>query len=149
MGDRTSVTLMVLKEQQAATEAILKDDIDKHEDTLKPFVYYYFYEVNYGNLGYCDELEAAGIAFDSSWDHGSEYGPGTDYCRFLPDGTVWRAEISDSFVNPRLDALLERIDDPETLRAFILDHQKEVTPPSWDNQLAYSKLYLTKKLIST
>jgi len=34
------------------------------------------------------------------------------------------------------------------LKAYILDHHKNITPLPWDNQVIYGKLYLTQKLIN-
>lgn len=148
MGDRTSVTLMVLEEQANEAKAFFIYDPD--EETLdEPFQYFHFSEISHGNLGFLDDLLNAGIAFDSSWCSISEYGPGTDYLRFLPDGSVWSEEIYDSAINPSLEKCMELIDKPEELRQYLVDHHKEVTPPSWENQIEYGKRYRAKMLISS
>jgi len=150
MGDRTSVTLTVLKEQSAAAQALFeyKPDHESEDMGSMPLCYFSFYEVNYGDLPFLDALQDAGIAFDSDWDHGSEYGAGCDFCRFRPDGTVQRFDYSDEYKNPDLHRMMGLLDEPEALKAYILDHHKKVTPLPWDNQVQYGKLYLTQKLIN-
>ena len=147
MGDRTSVTLTVLNEQAEEAKRFFEErDVD-HVSNDSVFTHFCFYEINYGMLLFLDDLQKAGVAFDSSWDHGSEYGPGTDYCRFLADGTVWREDFSDDYINPDLKRCMELIGNPEELKAFIVEHHNKVTPPSWEFQNVYGKLYKTKQLI--
>lgn len=147
MGDRTYVTLTILASQQ--DEAIKHFDGDADEaHTHGLFAHHTFYEVNYGNLQFLDELQAAGIAYDSQWEAGSEYGPGCDYCRFTADGDVVLKSISDSYQNPSLTKLMEKINNYEELRAFIIAHHEEVSVLSWDFQEEYGKLYRTKQLIA-
>lgn len=145
MGDRTSVTLTVLTEQSEEAETFFEnfDHLAKDEQ----FSHYAFYKVNYGMLGFLDDLQKAGIAFSSNWDHGDVYGPGTDYLRFYADGSVWRQEISDSFINPELNQCMKLIDNPEELKEYIVQHFNAVTPPSWDHQIEYGRLHKTIRLI--
>lgn len=151
MGDRTSVTLTVLKEQALAATALfdgLEPDHAVENEGVLPLMYFSFYEVNYGDLPFLDALQEAGIAFDSEWDHGGEYGAGIDFCRFRPDGTVQRNDYSDEYKNPDLQKMMGLLDDPKALKAYILDHHKNVTPEPWDNQIVYGKLYRTLNLIT-
>lgn len=150
MGDRTSVTLTVLKEQAQAAQALFEYPPEHQSEDMgsMPLCYFNFYEVNYGDLPFLDALQEAGIAFDSDWDHGSEYGSGTDFCRFYPDGTVQRTDYSDEYKNPDLHRMMGLLDEPEALKAYILDHHKKITPQPWDNQIEYGKLYRTKNLIT-
>jgi hypothetical protein len=151
MGDRTSVTLTVLKEQAIAAQAVFADSEPDHKAEnggVIPVVYYSFYDVNYGDLPFLDALQNAGIAFDSEWDNGGDYTSGCDFCRFRPDGTVQRNSYSDEYKNPDLHRMMGLLDEPEALKAYILDHHKNITPLPWDNQVEYGKLYLTKKLIN-
>ena len=149
MGDRTSVCLTVLKEHAAEAERLFGDDEHDHMSSDNVFTHFSFYEINYGELPCLDDLQKAGIAFDSSWDNGSEYGPGTDHCRFLADGTVWRQSFSDDYINPSLQKCMELINNPDELKAYIVEHHDTVTPPSWEFQNVYGKLYRTKQLISS
>ncbi len=149
MGDRTSVTLSVLKEQYIEAACFFGDFEPDHiaSDDVG-FSHVSFYEVNYGDLPFLDDLQMAGIAFDSHWDPGSEYGSGTEYCRFLSDGTVWRTSVSDAYVNPDLGKCMDLLDKPDELKTYITNHYNEVTPPSWDHQIEYGKLYKAYQLIN-
>lgn len=151
MGDRTSVTLTVLKQQALQAKALFDGWTPEHEaehEGLFPLVYFSFYEVNYGDLPFLDALQEAGIAFDSDWDHGSEYTAGTDFCRYRSDGSVQRYTYSEEYKNPSLPGLMKLLDDPDGLKAYIVDHYNNVTPEPWDNQIEYGKLYRTKNLIT-
>lgn len=150
MGDRTSVTLTVLKEQALAATALFDGWEPEHaveHEGLVPLMYFSFYEVNYGDLPFLDALQEAGIAFDSDWDHGGEYSAGIDFCRFYPDGTVQRYDYSNEYKNPDLHRMMGLLDEPEALKAYILDHHKKITPQPWDNQAEYSKIYQTMQLL--
>jgi hypothetical protein len=76
MGDRTHVTITVLKEQAEETKKIFDTngstyyqyDLDEPGD----HAHFLFAEVNYGELPDLVDLEAAGIAYTSHWDAGSE-----------------------------------------------------------------------------
>jgi len=151
MGDRTCVTLTVLKEQALHATALFDGWEPEHaveHEGLLPLMYFTFYEVNYGDLPFLDALQEAGIAFDSDWDHGSEYGSGCDFCRFRPDGTVQRFDYSDEYKNPDLQRMMGLLDEPEALKAYILDHHSKVTPQPWDHQIEYGKLYKAYQLIN-
>ena len=150
MGDRTYVTLTVLKEQAKEAEALFAWPADHHSENLgiNPHIYYSFYEVNYGDLPFLDALQEAGIAFDSEWEHGSEYGSGCDFCRFRSDGSVQRYDYSDEYKNPDLHQMMKLLDEPEALKAYILDHHRKITPMLWDRQIEYGKLYRTKQLLN-
>lgn len=147
MGDRTTVTLTVLKAQADAAKVFFEYEADEEYEADK-FSAFTFYEVNYGNLDFIAKLVAAGIAFNSKWDSGSEYGPGTYYSRYTSEGEhkIW--EIADSSINPSIDSLVLLLDRPIELHQFIVDHVENTTPLSWDNQLEYGKLFRTIQLIA-
>lgn len=147
MGDRTSVTLMVLLSQEEAAKSIFGGD-SENRWTHGEFAYHSFYEVNYGELSFLDALESAGIAFDSDWDSGSEYGPGCDSCRFTVEGNVIRKNISNDYKNPSIHTLMEKINDYTALKEFITKHYENITVPPWDNQEQYAKIYRAKQLIN-
>lgn len=148
MGDRTSVILTVLATQ--AEQA--KQYMDYQANTTGSSdtglcTYFYFEEVNYGSLGFLDVLQAAGIAYISEWGDGSEYGSGAVSCRFTAEGEVVIKEIYDSAINPDIGNLLELIDQPDALRAYILHHRELRTVLPWGNQEEYGKIYRAKQLI--
>lgn len=146
MGDRTSVSLMILKSDAAIAEPIMGECDHHYEDDTHCF--YDFNEVNYGELECLGDLQNAGIPFNSTWDHGGDYGPGTDYCRFAADGSVERFSVSDSAYNPDLEELMELIAKPEELIKYIVTHYNQVTPLPWDHQAEYAKIFRAKQLIN-
>lgn len=156
MGDRTTVTLTVLMSQadEAKRMAEHSQSADNEFDLNGvEFIDLIFYDVNYGDLNhgisYLDNLKAHGIAFESRWEPGSEYGSGCKYCRFNDEGEAVLLEIYDSEVNPELNRLLELIDDYQALKAYIQEHAAERTPLPWENQEEYGKLYRATKLITS
>lgn len=146
MGDRTSVTLYVLTSQKERVKVISDSFEELEEDG--DLTYFYFSGVNYGELSFLNELMDAGIAFDSCWCAGSDYGAGTKSCRFTPAGELDVREVYETQENPPLSVLMSLIDSPNQLREYIIQHRDKVTPLSWDNQEEYGKLHRTKKLIS-
>jgi hypothetical protein len=148
MGDRTSVFLDVLIPQADAAKELFEFEPDSAYQNGEQFIEFQFDEINHGTLDFLPKLREAGIAFDSSWAAGSEYGPGTTFCRFTPDGEVIQFDRYDSELNPDMNCLMRLIDNPVALRNAILEHHKETTPLPWDNQEEYGKLYRTKQLIN-
>jgi hypothetical protein len=153
MGDRTYVSLYVLKEHADEAKKIIKVSADgmpsdegaSSADTLYLFG---FDEVNYGDLKCLPQLQAAGIAFDSSWERGSGYSPGTKSCRFTPEGECIIKEIYDGDQDPEMHELLKRINDYTQLKEYILNHREAHTVLPWDNQIEYGKIYRTLQLIT-
>ena len=148
MGDRTSVNLEILN---VHVEAFKEIDTDYDETCPGAFdtTCFHYYEVNYGELDFLDELEKKGIPYDSQWGSGGSYSSGTVYCRFTPEGECEIKEVYDDCINPELDKCLSLINSPDELIKYILDFKKEITPLSWENQAEYGKRYLAKKLISS
>lgn len=146
MEDRTSVTLYVLTSQKERVKVISDSFEELEEDG--DLTYFYFWDVNYGELPFLNELMDAGIAFDSCWCAGGDYGSGTKSCRFTPAGELDVREVYETQENPPLSVLMSLIDSPNQLREYIIQHRDKVTPLSWDNQEEYGKLHRTKKLIS-
>lgn len=147
MGDRTWVRLEILSVQKEAADEIV-DTWDTEEDDHGVVHTYCYDEVNYGTLDCLEELKNAGIAFDSCWGEGAEYGAGTSSYRFTPDGGVITKEVYDSELNPDMLELMRRIDDPVALRQYLLDHQeKTFVPPLEDSQVAYGKRYQLLRLV--
>lgn len=151
MGDRCYVELYVLPEQAEKARLICEDShtsTENHDD----YVVYGFEEVNYGTLEFISDLQEAGIAFDSRWHGGYGYGAGILYSRFAPDGTLQTVEVNDVETNTvPLDRLLEHIQLPtstvDSIRNFVHDYTRSMTPLPWGGQIENGKRYLTLKLI--
>ena len=150
MGDRSTVLLNILESQKEKAEALINFQADEDFDNQDGHWAYQFHEVNYGNLGFLHALKNAGIAYDSSWDSGSEYTAGTASCRFTPEGACIEKDIYDEALNPSLDKLIELIDQPDALRKYILIHQENISVlPLDEDQVEYGKLFRTHKLIGS
>lgn len=151
MGDRTYVTLSILTAQVKAAEQIITNDYDEKQTYGDNGIltYYTYSQVNYGELDFLDALEVAGIAYTSEWGPGSEFGAGAKTCRFTKDGAVFVKEIYDTELNPDMGGLLERIDNYQQLKDYILQHKERTSVLPWDNQIEYGKLYRTHQLIAT
>lgn len=153
MGQDTStssVCLTVLTSQREKTETLFSDTSNEDAENGTGVWIYWFHEIDYGNLDFLTKLRDAGIAFDSSWDSGSEYEAGTSSCRFTFYGSCIEKNIYDSHVNPPIDMLMGFIDQPVNLRKYILDHQETISVlPLDQNQETYGKLYQAHKLIGS
>ena len=147
MSDGTTVTLFVLQSQLAAAQEQF-DDKPGESTCLGELTELMFYDVNYGNLPFLGKLQKAGIAYDSCWNSGDEYGAGVENVRFTATGDVIGRTVYDSERNPNLDTLMGLIDKPDELRQYILDHKTATEDLSWDNQEEYSKIYLANQLIN-
>lgn len=148
MGDRTSVVLTVLANQAEEAKSYFNKEISEeitHDPLITSFT---FEEVNYGTLTFLPKLRKAGIPYESAWSSGDEYGSGSEFFWFTSDGVPLNKDIYDDDRNPDLMVLLEFIDQPEKLRQAILTHKENVTPPSWDNQEEYSKVYRMLQLVT-
>lgn len=153
MGDRVYVTLRVLKNHADTTRQILlaaangelEDDSPDKTGIHHSFG---FSGINYGDLDGLDKLIANGIAYNSCWERGYDFGPGTQYCRFTEQGECITEDLYADDTDPPITELLSRIDEPEVLRSYILQHHKDHTLPSWDHQEDYGNLYRALQLIT-
>ena len=147
MGDRTTVYLRVLNSQSVEAQKHFTDETsgDDLGDTTTEFI---FENVNYGDLPFLEALRKAGIAYNSSWSRGNDYGPGTECLRFDAEGKPFTSTVYKSGINPELSDLMALIDKPDELRAFLIQHEKDVADRPWDNQEEYGKIYLAKQLIN-
>lgn len=149
MGDRTTVTLVLLQSQVAVAEGVEgweKPNEETEQDDTSEFTYY---EVNYGNLDFLEKLAAHGIAYTSSWCSGSEYSAGTEYCRFTPEGDAIVKQIYDDGWGCPVSELMSRLESHEDLRAYILEHHEKLTILDMtEDQVEYGKLYRAKQLIT-
>lgn len=150
MGDRTYVTLTLLAEQLEEALPLIEAEDGSPEDTSEntPFVHLGFYEVNYGDLRCLSALQAAGIAYESRWESGADYGGGIEYGRFTEAGEPRSLQLHDGGENPSIHALIKLLDSPQELRQYILDHQAAITPLPWDNQVEYGRRYRARRLIA-
>lgn len=147
MGDRTTVTLSFLESQEK--KALQHFDYEASEAWWdEPFAYHRFEEVNYGRLDFLDKLKAAGIAYESEWDRGSEYGPGIKSVRFTADGEVIQKEIYNSECSIDVHDLMALLNKPEELKGLITSTHEAVSVLPWENQEEYGKLYRAKQLIT-
>lgn len=151
MGDRTHVTLSVLRAQVTDVEAILGENLgDSFDAPGSDLVYFMFEEVNYGELPFLPELIEAGIAYESSWESGADFSAGTEHCRFTETGELQQLQVFVASVNPSLVDLLTLLDGPdplEEIRGYLLQHKARVTPLPWENQVEYGKRYRARELI--
>ena len=147
MGDRTTVELTVMKSHYPQVKALLGDFYSSHTTENESLVTTIFYNVNYGDLKVLPFLIANGIAYNSYWENGEEYASGTEYGRFLEDGTAIVKTIYDNEMDMPMNKLLEVIDDYEALKAAIYKREEELIVLPFDNQETWGKIYLTKKLI--
>jgi len=155
MSDRTRVYLTIADEHISYLKQIIQmpdyrnewdTDLESESDGKRTI--FNFEDVNYGTLDFLPELLARGIAYESSWCAGDEYTEGTEYCRFYEDGTSTVIQVYNDEINPHLPTLMQLLDQPESLINLIKQHHKRVTPPSWDNQIEYGKLYQTHRLLT-
>lgn len=148
MGDRTTVTLTILEDQDMeALGHFSYSPADSWADGTH--CVHEFHDVNYGTLDFLPKLKAAGIAYNAAWERGNEYGPGTKSLRFDPSGDPIEKEIYDSEQSIDVFDLLQLIDKPEELRHLIVSTHEQVTTLPWDNQELYGRRYRTKQLITT
>ena len=96
-----------------------------------------------------DALIAAGIAYNSEWESGDDYGEGCQSCRFTAEGSVVVKEVYSSDYSVPLNLLMEAINTPNKLREIILGWKEKITVLPWDNQEEYGKLYRATMLITT
>ena len=149
MGDRTYVTLRVLEAQADEAEALFGGYGNDSKELFDGLVEFGFPDVNYGNLDFLSDLIDAGIAYNSHWDNGSEYGPGTEYGRYKPNGEAVTVSVYEAQANPPMDRLLENIDNHELLRKVILDHHAACTVLPLDaDQIKYGRKHRTLQLIT-
>jgi hypothetical protein len=145
MGDRTSVTLYFPRELAKEAAAIADHPDAPEEDGDTACIQ--FSEVNYGNLDFLHKLRDAGIAYESQWSKGFEYGAGSTYGWFTPEGEFLSKDVYEADLNPPMNTLLIFIGTPVKLREYILEYKEKVAAPPWVNQVEYGKIYRTRKLI--
>lgn len=151
MGDRTYVNLYVPADLADQAREIITEcyaePSEESEGVTEALHHFGFEEVNYGNLGGLGELQAAGIAYNSEWDAGGEYGAGTQSCRFTKEGDAVVKTVYDDDIGISTFTLLPHIEYHAKLKELIQAHHEKVNPLSWDDQVENGKTYQLKQLI--
>ena len=147
MGDRTNVNLMVLAAHAKTTKELLLCKPDEISKDLVGFTTFIFYEINYGELDGLELLRDAGIPYESYWGQGSEYCPGTETCRFTPNGDAIVKIVYEEDLNISLASLMQDIEQPDVLVQKIRKAYEKNQVLSWDNQEDCGKRFRLKQLI--
>lgn len=152
MGDRCYVELTVLTEQLPQVLKLAGDDTANESREEDDCTVLGFEEVNYGTIPWLAQLTNVGIAWDSRWHGGDEYGPGIKQLRFAPDGTVQTVEYCDTEQGViDTSKLLEFMNTlgvtVDSIRNYILDHVRSFDPLPWEGQIEFGKRHLALKLI--
>jgi hypothetical protein len=153
MGDRCYVELTVLNEHAEQTRLIIGDDSASDESEDEQCTVFGFEEVNYGNLEFLDKLTAAGIAWDSRWHGGDEYGPGTKHLRFTAEGASQEITVHDSEQGViAVKELQEFLSQSGTVwssqvTTFVDQHVAAMQPLPWEGQADNGKRHRALKLI--
>lgn len=153
MGDRCLVDLTILTVHLDKVLTLTDGDRPNQTSEEDDCTVLSFEEVNYGTLTFLGKLTAAGIAWDSRWHGGDEYGPGTKQLRFTADGRIHELEYADSELDviPTKD-LLEFLNRSGTVwssqvKTFVEHHIASLQPLPWEDQEQNGKRYLALKLI--
>lgn len=102
---------------------------------------------NPSSLEFLPRLEALGIAYDARWAGHEVSLPGTRHSRYGPTGAHQIKELEVGGQHPPMAECLKRIDDPDALRQFILDHQQATRVVPWKNQVEFGKRYRARELL--
>lgn len=159
MGDRTTVTVHVLKEDFELAKSFFENHSETpsetHEADYSHLCGFVFYDVNYGELDCTDTLrDHAPFAFDYEWEAGCEYSSGHLKIRFTETGE--RRVISNFDDNQQctlstLVSLRDSNPTPEALAAaldgLIQKIEKQWVALPWDNQHEYAKLWRVQQLL--
>lgn len=134
MGDRTTVNLTVRKDDFLKNPSLFADADDNDAIEGSSTVSLTYYDVNYGNLDFESALQDMRIPYDKSWDNGSEYTCGTEYCRVLANGCIDVKEFSgynEDTVN--LDEVIKAY-KKGNIEAFLETTKSTLTVMDWDDQ---------------
>ena len=146
MGDRTTVNLTVLLEDEVLVRTFLRVD-ERQEDFSGFVIYLTYYEVNYGELFFLPKLREMCIPYIVEWERGSEYGAGTEFYMFNEEGEVETLSYYDDDMTPSLERLLLLCDKPYELVRFIRTYRDRFKHPRWSIQREKSFIARAKKLI--
>ena len=150
MGDRTYVSLTVLKQHVEEAIALIEpeegepveqDSFDEETVTIT------YEEVNYGNIEVLQQFARIGIPYSCQSGSGGDYDEAEKHLRFLENGTPVFLDFSKEWPENTILECLEAIKDqanPEQALRNLLNQNQE---PSWENQLAYSNVARALNLI--
>ena len=150
MGDRTYVSLTVLKQHVEEAIALIEPeegepvDQDSFDEETVTITYE---EVNYGTIDVLQEFTRIGIPYSCQSGSGSDYDEAEEHLRFLEDGTPVCVTFSKEWPENTILECLEAIkgqDNPEQALRNLLNQNQE---PSWENQLKYSNVARALNLI--
>lgn len=152
MGDRCYVELTVLNEHVKQVQFIIGNDGCADETRGEQCTVFGFEEVNYGTLDFLSRLTDLGIAWDSRWSGGDEYGAGIKRLRFAADGSIQEVEYDDTEEGKiETSKLLEVVNLPDatvdSIRTYILDDIESFKPLPWEGQEENGKRHRALKLI--
>jgi len=151
MGDRTNVSLCILKEDEAEIESLLGYFDGKITEEL--FTEYDVTDVNYGNLDITETCIKKGIPFSFEWGAGYSYGPGTCNLRFDDNGIPMVVEYPFDYlqINVKIvNGLLQDFNttqDPTKIVKYLSDKTSNLTILPWKDQLRNRDIYKTKLLL--
>lgn len=150
MGDRTDVTLTVLKQHVEEAIDLIEPEKgqpsyldDQDEDTVTLT----YEQVNYGTIKALVQFSRMGIPYSFQWGSGGTYDEGEEHLRFLKDGTPTHLTFSKDWPENTLLECLEAVmgqADPEQAIRSLLNQNQE---PSWDHQLEHSNMARATNLI--
>ena len=141
MGDRTNVRLSLLSKQVG----LFKEQLPHHYleavdiEVYGEFTKFIYCDINYGELKFLPKLFKLGIAYDSSWEAGDEYGAGTEMGRFTKTGELIRRVVYNSERSLSAEVLMRDIHNPKKLIDYIKQMHQRTSPLSWDNQYEYGQ----------
>ena len=142
MGDRTSVELTVRLADKQKVEALIMDEFggaDCVNDGESPgdqqgIVVWYFYDINWADLGFESRLQELSIPFDKDWAAGDQYPAGEETFRIKADGEPELKEFSEGMRGMiSLDDVKSALADG-TLPAYLAQAEKEASHISWEEQ---------------
>jgi hypothetical protein len=158
MGDRTRVTLTILRAHRDLVDDFLQDAsnhwrwpqaCDLGAGAHSHLAHFEWNEVNYGELDFLPDFVDRGVAYNSEWEEGGEYGAGTEHLRFDSEGvpdktTIYAADVDNVSFSALQDAAAISLEAVHGLikKTLLVRH---VLP--WDNQLEYGQIHRLKNLI--
>lgn len=148
MGDRVQVTLTIPRVLISLARPLFTFNIDDADEDDDDYIFYTFDECNYGDLPFTDALIRHGIPHDRAWEEGSDYGSGTEYYRFTPEGELICTQVFRHSLGINIPKLLELINNYEELKDYILERHKDNETLPWDNQIEYGRIYRARRLIT-
>lgn len=133
MGDRTNVELTVRLADKQKVEALIMDKFggaDCVNDGESPgnqqgIVVWYFYDINWADLGFESRLQELSIPFDKDWDAGGEYPAGEETFRIKAQGKPELKEFSEGLRGMVSLSAVKAAFDGGTLTDFLSKAEEE------------------------